>query len=90
MWCDKCFCLHMGCSGSPSGAVLGLVGGASPPRVADDSTPLPQGPLLGVDLGVSLDALSLEAAEALRRDATPAKNRVLSHRRGPTPARAGF
>ena len=55
------FVLHLGCSGSPSGAVLGLVGGASPPRVADSNAIAArlQGPLLGV----GLDELSIEAAE---------------------------
>ena len=48
-------------------AVLGLVGGASPPRVADSNAIAArlQGPLFGV----GLDALSLEAAEATRREA---------------------
>ena len=43
-------------------AVLGLVGGASPPRVVDDGIVVPQ--LQGPLSGVGLDELSLEAAKA--------------------------
>ena len=46
----------------------GLVGGASPPRASADSNAI-AARLQGPFLGVSLDALSLEAAEATRRDA---------------------
>ena len=42
--------------------MLGVVGGASPPRVVDDGIVVPQ--LQGPLSGVSLDELSLEAAKA--------------------------
>ena len=48
-------------------AVLGLVGGASPPRASADSNAI-AARLQGPFLGVNLDALSLDAAET-RRDA---------------------
>ena len=44
-----------------------FMGGASPPRVADSNAIAAR--LQGPFLGVSLDALSLEAAGATRRDA---------------------
>ena len=44
--------------------MLGLVGGASPPRVADSNAIAAR--LQGPFLGVNLDALSLETAEATR------------------------
>ena len=67
MWCDKCFCLDFRLWGVPSGSVLGLVGGASPPRVADSNAIAAR--LQGPFPGVGLDELSLDAAEATRRDA---------------------
>ena len=42
--------------------MLGVVGGASPPRVVDDGIVVPQ--LQGPLSGVGLDELSLEAAKA--------------------------
>ena len=48
-------------------SVLGLVGGASPPRASADSNAI-AARLQGPFLGVNLDALSLDAAET-RRDA---------------------
>ena len=66
MWCDKCFCLPgsigEGCCGARTrGRSLAAA------RVADSNAIAAR--LQGPVLGVSLDALSLEVAEATRRDA---------------------
>ena len=68
MWCDKCFCLPgsigEGCCGARTrGRSLAAA------RVADDSNNAIAARLQGPFPGVSLDALSLEAGDATRRDA---------------------
>ena len=68
-------------------AVLGLVGGASPPRASADSNAI-AARLQGPFLGVNLDALSLDAAET-RRDACEKSGFDSSARRAYA-ARAGF
>ena len=69
-------------------AVLGLVGGASPPRASADSNAI-AARLQGPFLGVNLDALSLEAGDATRRAACEKSGFESSARRAYA-ARAGF
>ena len=69
-------------------AVLGLVGGASPPRASPMTVNAIAARLQGPFLGVNLDALSLDAAET-RRDACEKSGFDSSARRAYA-ARAGF